>query len=378
MNGGSSSSSSSSSLDMYSLHDVILNYIETSAYSSTARILSQRKLKYGDGECDGKKEEQNGDGNIDNDGEDSMDIDRDDDDELEVGLGVSDKKAGISPVKRKGVEFDESDLEGIEKRRAILDHILNGSISKSVDLLNSHFPSVLNESLSPITNGSGSGNSFHSSRYTSLNPGPGPSNHSIPVLPRSTDPAHIKLNLQIQEFIEHFRPLNPSSLGGSSPSSSAGSLTGSTSSINLTNALSAAQGLHTEAKRLSPEIRAIFLKEINDAGALFAYSNPENSILSGFLDQKRRIRLSEMVNAAILKSQNKPTQSALENYARRTTLLYKLMNDHGIDPRPISMTDDLGLGSHGTDQKGREHLEEYFKQSNGKPFNLHGFVNSTW
>ncbi|WVW83974.1 hypothetical protein I302_105997 [Kwoniella bestiolae CBS 10118] len=374
---GSSSSSSSSSLEMYSLHDIILNYVETSAYASTARILAQTQSQT-KGENDGEIPE-NGDGNVDDgdgEGEDSMDIDQDDEDDddarVEAGLGVSDRKAGKSPEKKKRrVRFGEGDLEGIERRREILNHILNGSIPKSVHLLNTHFPSVLDETLPQISNG-------HShSLPSSSRPTYQPPNHAIPVLPNSTDPAHIKLNLQFQEFIEHFRQLNPST--PSSPSSSIGSLNGSGStgsgSTNLTNALIAAQGLHAEAKRLPPEIRAIFLKEINDAGALFAYSNPETSILSGFLDQERRIRLSEMVNGAILKSQNKPTQSALETFARRTTVLYKLMNDHGIDPKPISMTD--GLGSQGG-EKGKEHLEEYFKQSNGRPFNLHEFVNSTW
>ena len=70
--------------------------------------------------------------------------------------------------------------------------------------------------------------------------------------------------------------------------------------VTLTNALTAAQGLHAEAKKLPPDVRAVYLQEIKDVGALFAYTDPETSILSGFLAQERRVALAEQVNFAIL------------------------------------------------------------------------------
>jgi hypothetical protein len=71
--------------------------------------------------------------------------------------------------------------------------------------------------------------------------------------------------------------------------------------VTLTNALTAAQGLHQEAKKLGAEDRAVYLLEIKDVVALFAYTDPESSILRGFLDQNRRIALAEQINRAILR-----------------------------------------------------------------------------
>lgn len=81
-------------------------------------------------------------------------------------------------------------------------------------------------------------------------------------------------------------------VGGKAGSSSSG--------VTLTNALTAAQGLHQEAKKLAPEDRAVYLQEIKDVGALLAYTDPETSILKGFLEQGRRIALADQVNRAIL------------------------------------------------------------------------------
>lgn len=64
--------------------------------------------------------------------------------------------------------------------------------------------------------------------------------------------------------------------------------------------MTAAQGLHAEAKKLPPDVRAVYLQEIKDVGALFAYTDPETSILSGFLAQDRRVALADQVNMAIL------------------------------------------------------------------------------
>lgn len=208
---------------------------------------------------------------------------------------------------------------------------------RAVEALNNHFPAVLADtelpSLSsysgsiPISNGRSNG---HSTTYNGLSISPtssslpstyprrtssnghnttpplGPS-HSLPTFVHSPQPAHIRLNLQIQAFIESFRQLAPSSSAPTSPESSIGSLSSSAhlhlpsgSGVSLTNALTAAQGLHQEAKKLPPEERAVYLQEIKDVGALFAYSDPESSILRGFLDQERRIALAEQVNRAIL------------------------------------------------------------------------------
>ncbi|WWC62028.1 uncharacterized protein I303_104615 [Kwoniella dejecticola CBS 10117] len=373
MNG--SSSSSSSYADINSLHDVILNYVETSGYASTARILARSPPRH-TSLSNGKPFAPASLGD-----EGGMEIDEDDikvEDGEDSGVGSSSHKKGKG-VMKDGLRFTEDDLEQIENRRNILNHILNGSITKAVDLLRTHFPSVLDESLGPgpdqpVTNGSSS--HYIYPKY--------PSNHSVPVLIKSTNPSHVKLNLQIQQFIESLRQLNPSSSNGtgsmpSSPSSSIGSLGNSgslsSSSMGLTHTLSAAQGLHSEAKKLPPDIRAIYLQEIQEVGALLAYADPENGPLKGFLSQDRRIKLSEMVNAAILRSQGIHPESALGAYARRTTVLYRLMAEYGLDPKTNWGT---SVSSDGVDGRNQEHLAEYWKQANGKPFSLHNFVHSTW
>lgn len=136
---------------------------------------------------------------------------------------------------------------------------------------------------------------------------------SKPSFELSSHPAHVLLNLHIQQFIESFRLLGPSN--PSSPSSSISSLTSSTQlhasqsigslgngngSGTLQHALTAASGLHAEASKLDPTDRAVYVREITEAGALFAYSDPENSPVGGFLKQERRILLAKQVNRAIL------------------------------------------------------------------------------
>jgi hypothetical protein len=224
---------------------------------------------------------------------------------------------------------------------AILNHILNGAILRAVEALQLYFPSVLDESQPHSQPDSPS--SLHSNGHSngltpSLVPRPSSfslshsqsqsytqrlSNHSIPVYSHSTHPAHLALNLRIQQFIESFRNLSPSS-PNTTPSSSISSLPSPSnsmhlsmsisttlpppslhppqpsSSVTLTHALTAAQGLHAEAKKLPLDVRGVYLQEIKDVGALFAYTDVENSILKGFLDQSRRISLSEQVNRAIL------------------------------------------------------------------------------
>lgn len=202
----------------------------------------------------------------------------------------------------------------------IINYVLNGAIMRAVDAITTHFPSVLiDPPLSALngsaTNGASSSNGHNPSPPLPLTDPPprptkaAPSDHSLPVLPHSLEPSHIRLNLQIQQFIESFRQMAHSA--PSTPSSSISSMTSSMhmstsglhggSGVTLTNALTAAQGLHSEAKKMPAEVRAVYLQEIKDVGALFAYTDPETSILKGFLEQGRRIALADQVNKAILR-----------------------------------------------------------------------------
>lgn len=155
-----------------------------------------------------------------------------------------------------------------------------------------------------------------------------PTNHATPTFPESLYPPHVLLNLQIQDFIESFRLLNPDPSPSSSMTSSIASLHASQSlsiSLGLGNgngngngngafngsangtgslqqALSAAGRLHAEAKKLEPFDRAVYVREITEAGALFAYTDPESSPVGGFLEQERRIQLAQQVNRAVLRT----------------------------------------------------------------------------
>jgi hypothetical protein len=81
----------------------------------------------------------------------------------------------------------------------------------------------------------------------------------------------------------------------------------SQSTGGLQHALTAASGLHAEAALLEPSIRAVYVREITEAGALFAYTDPDNSPVGGFLMQDRRIALAEQVNRAVLSESVSPS-----------------------------------------------------------------------
>ncbi|OCF40387.1 hypothetical protein I317_05822 [Kwoniella heveanensis CBS 569] len=417
-----------------SLHDVILNYVTTAAYASTARILAEstprtsrngsglhsnntgqeRPIASGSahglrnpGEDGTGLELGSGSGSSSRQEEGRMDIDDGEENGSEDELGIEDTERKRQKRRRSAdgadIDFDaegdedeihavigKEELESIDERRAVINHILNGSIARAVEALSIHFPAVLLESsTSSLNSSSGSnGHSYSNGHSASATTGtshhrdcihyaPVPSSsssssptiyshsasrpifssshsaasHNIPTLHRSTYPSHVKLNLQIQQFIESFRqlstPTNGSSPGSSSPSSSIGSLgnsgnlSNSNSSINLTHALTAAQGLHAEAKKLPADVRAVYLQEIKDVGALFAYADPENSILGGFLDQSRRIKLSEQVNAAILRP-----PGDVSNFSRTiANAIKRQLTNFTDDPSTIScatpITQDL-------------------------------------
>lgn len=80
-----------------------------------------------------------------------------------------------------------------------------------------------------------------------------------------------------------------------------GNGTGGGGAGSLQQALAAAGGLHAEAGRLEPADRAVYVREITEAGALLAYTDPESSPVGGFLKQERRIQLARQVNRAILR-----------------------------------------------------------------------------
>ncbi|OWZ60117.1 hypothetical protein C356_00333 [Cryptococcus neoformans c45] len=371
-----------------SLHQVVLDYVITNAYASTAKSLSQSHASgRGASPSDdtavpsdmkaGPNSNANGDQKTISE-TDGMDVD------VEMDGDDGNANSGVNSNKDldRGLILDEQALDMIERRRETLEYILSGSIDKAVELLDRHFPLVLScsdplpSNYGAATNGATSNGTATPKSRLSSSGGPLHSessiNHSIPVLSSSVHPDHIRLNLQIQRFIESFRQMNPSS--PSSPSSSTSSPANSQTfnggaGVTLTHALSAAHGLHSEAKKLPAGARAIYLQEIKDVGALFAYENAEMSPLKGFLEQSRRIRLAEQVNKAILLSEGRAPQSQLEEYSKRLEVYYKILEGNEIDPTPPWTAKD-GLA--------KEHLAAYWKYHDIKNFNLHDFASLSW
>ncbi|KAK1924281.1 hypothetical protein DB88DRAFT_489683 [Papiliotrema laurentii] len=379
-----------------SLHDLVLDYINHHAFAATAKVLAQPRPRRtptpGEPSDAGAAAREEGVG-------EAMDVEGNTE-----ANGKEELLGGVQKDRNRERLFTDSELESIEQRRVVLNLILNGAIMRAVEVLNAHFPAVLDETIPVPTRTNGS-------NHTVLGGQPGPpeasivsltapstsasgSKHSVPVLSHSTVPAHVKLNLQIQSFIESFRNLAPSS--PSSPASSISSLTSSmhvsthnltavapsttsngtggssvSPGVTLTNALTAAQGLHAEAKKLPPDVRAVYLQEIKDVGALFAYTDPETSILSGFLAQERRVALAEQVNFAILATEERSGPAFLHSIAQRTRALYAIMSAKGIDPRPA-----------GYDERGgkKDHLSRYWKNQTGDKyqFDLHEFTDLPW
>lgn len=329
-------------------HDIVVDYVVNNAYAGTARVLASTAPAAAATASSSSPTPQTAEKSAepmslaeqlaatraDKRLSEAMDVDDENDEEGKEddaeGGGEEDGKITPAPP------LDEEALVQVEQRRgesnlaflaqrylrwltvAIIDYILSGAITRAVDALHAHFPTVLTPG--PVTNGAssngagprssvsgatnGSNGSYVAPPRAPRPTGPSsPSNdHATPVFPRSTDADHVRLNLQIQQFIESFRQIVPSA--PSSPTSSIGSLNGSTGesvSVALNVALAALQGLHADASRMRPEHRSVYLHEVKDVGGLLAYTDPENSTLAGFLDQARRVALAQQVNAAILR-----------------------------------------------------------------------------
>ncbi|TXT13192.1 hypothetical protein VHUM_01593 [Vanrija humicola] len=336
-------------------HDIILDYVINSAYTDTARVLAQSssgdRTRTQASPTASPTPPLTGADDAAAASASAMDVD------AGAPLGGGDR------AERDSVILDDAVLASIDRRREILDYILSGAIVRAVAALNTHFPAVLNPTtaaaLSALRNGA---EPSHSNA---------PIDRAVPLFPRSSDPGHVKLNLGIQRFIEEMRGV-PTQSAASSPSSSIDSLTGSTalSGDPLHDLMATHQELQMEATKLRPEHRAAYLQEIKDVTALLTYINPEASILSGLLEQKRRIALAQQVNAAILRSEGRPVQSHLEQIARTTSAIYSTLHDAGIDPQPSWTADSKSVDNwriadqlkRRSFQKGGFSLHEYVRE----------------
>lgn len=283
---------------------------------------------------------------------------QDADDELEDAESTShadevehDFDVDISP------DLTADDLRAVRARKQIKDFIISGQIRQAIDMINDHFPTVLNNGVP--TN---SANGFKSNRIKASNgSSSNPCEKVLPANPTSMEPDHLLLNLQIQVFIEAIRSASSSQLAppstgqlsasgalpslasttpgiaasalsrAASPAPSASSSNGSATSATGTNAalnpalhsaLAYAQGLYASAQKLPSFWRAMYLKELEQVTALLAYTDVEHSPVRRFLHRSRKVALAEQVNSAILLRSGKPSQPLIEVAVRQTTLLW--------------------------------------------------------
>jgi hypothetical protein len=167
-------------------------------------------------------------------------------------------------------------------------------VDEAIDLLNSHFPSVLSESKAES---SPSGFAIHTK-----------SSNIEYVSSRSVEPAHLLLNLRILAFSEACRtvpleypPAESLSLPSAAPPLEHGSKDISAFPDQQLSLLTKAQKLYFLANSLtSRSDRAIYLKELENVGGLLAYKVPEQSSMAKYLTMERREAVADQINRAIL------------------------------------------------------------------------------
>jgi len=233
---------------------------------------------------------------------------------------------------------------------AIRESILSGRIAQTINLINTHYPSVLASSspstsspsklpplhpLSPKQTSSCTPQTFFVlSQPPTTIPPPVASSGSPPIAvvgstfgswATSLSPEILSLNLQLQAFVELMRtghatsalstPSTPtSSVNGHSGSTLAtGEDTGMTSSITslassttstslLSTAITASQALLSSIQSLPPsKDKECWERECVDVCGLLAYKELTNCPVRGYLEMSRREGLAEMVNSAILR-----------------------------------------------------------------------------
>ncbi|KDN45237.1 hypothetical protein K437DRAFT_256687 [Tilletiaria anomala UBC 951] len=301
-------------------------------------------------------------------------------------------------------------------RREVRDHILAGRIRAAVDCCNTHFPGVLASStksassrpgkeadgaeaenrslLVPTDRSKYRSSSSHDARKSSASKENGSSTRLLPANPTSLDPAHLSLNLQIQEFIESVRAANsansaqqreqqhqqqqgaassplaeqhpthpglmtaatvsraasPAPSSASSAGSAASGAGSAASNAVYHAALSYIQSLHATCMELTnPYSRAMYMKEIESVSVLLAYRDLEKSPVRKYLDQRRRMALAEQINSAILFHSGHPSQPLIESAARQNTFVWSQLHaDKVAIPLQLSSSSSSGSGTGGS------------------------------
>ncbi|PWN20082.1 hypothetical protein BCV69DRAFT_283616 [Microstroma glucosiphilum] len=301
-----------------------------------------------------------------------------------------------------GSELSDEDLQSVRLRQEIRDHILAGRIRHATEVLNTHFPTVLNAEERPT---------YARSKPSKANG----SIWSLPSGPTSLEPEHLALNLQIQAFIESVRSANTPSNGvgsmmlshssltsnghsssataskdaglrasspaphnmaqsapgiaaatisrSSSPAPSSVSSASSSAShpsggmpTALQSALGNAQLLYASVQRLrNGPYKELYKKELESVTAILAYKDLERSPLKKYLDVKRRKSLADQINSAIMFRTGRPSQPLIESAVRQTTFVWsQLHNEHVAIPQdhPAYQKGARPSGSNGSNNGG--------------------------
>jgi len=254
-------------------------------------------------------------------------LDADGDEIVETGVDTGD------PSNSSGsMEQFENLMKQVALRQEIRSRILSGQVDDAIVLLQTHFPSVLQES--------DAGSASTESRTAESRPLS--NNNSEYVSSTSTEPAHLLLNLRILAFSEACRtvPLEypPSKYSALTSSIS----TPAQSPIDIDEnpdhqmaLLTRAQKLYALSNTLQNHLdRATYLKELENVGGLLAYKVPEKSSMAKYLTLERREAVADQINRAILSTMGRPLVSALELLTRHTHVLWQYAHQHGAKSRP--------------------------------------------
>ncbi|KAJ3796961.1 lish motif-containing protein [Lentinula aff. detonsa] len=252
-------------------------------------------------------------------------------------------------------ELMESTLKQAELRKQIRTELRCGRIFEATILLDKYFPDVLSLS-NPLR--------FEDTLV--------PSSDMDFLAPNSVYPLHLVLNLRIQTFVEACRttPLaSPSDCAYDSPSAS---------STEVPDLIDKQTALLNSAQKLYPLVKVLpseqdisrYKKELESVIGLLAYPVPEESPVSGYLNQERRDAVAAQIDYAILYHAKRPVISYLELYARYTSTILGILNNSGVKP-PSSWIAPPSTAKVAPHFKGRQDTQEIYS------FNFQEFVNAS-
>ncbi|KAF9520487.1 hypothetical protein BS47DRAFT_635767 [Hydnum rufescens UP504] len=203
-------------------------------------------------------------------------------------------------------------LYHVELRKTIREHILWGRIAKATDILNEHYPTVLNEQAPSLTTPLKSTSpDFISSPSSTSSALPRPQSTSSPftfveaVRTRPlTSPPQGSSSLSPHQVV--YSPF-PSSLSPSSRPVHSQAVV-----LRLGRDLA-----HSAQSLPNPNDRALYLKELDNVWALMAYCEPEGGSpahILKYLQYDRRVALADQINSAILVRSGYNPRSSIEHY----------------------------------------------------------------